>query len=326
MYAITGITGQVGGAVARSLLHAGKPVRAVVRDAAKGEAWKALGCEVALADLSDEAALTAALQGTEAVFLLIPPNFDPSPGFPEIQALAKSLRSALVAAKPGRVVCLSTIGAQATQPNLLNQLGVIEQVLGDLPMPVGFLRAAWFMENAVWDVPAAREGSVPSFLQPLDKPVPMVATADIGGLGAAMLQEQWTGRRVVELEGPNRVTPNEIAAAFAGVLGHPVHMQPVPRHWRTCSGPRACGTRRPGHRCSTASTKAGSRSRARPGRAKPRSTRCLPNWSAAGAEPRFSSSIEAGRGEMAPTQPGRNFFTGFAAGGRPTTSSRVIPD
>jgi hypothetical protein len=41
----------------------------------------------------------------------------------------------------------------------------------------------------------AHDGVVPSFLQPLHKPVPMVATADIGHLAAALLQETWTGRR-----------------------------------------------------------------------------------------------------------------------------------
>ena len=128
MYAITGITGQVGGAVARSLLATGQPVRAVVRDAAKGEAWKARGCEVAVADVAEPAALTAALQGVEAAFLLIPPLFDPAPGFPEVRALAATLHAALLAARPNRLVCLSTIGAQATQPNLLTQLGLIEQI------------------------------------------------------------------------------------------------------------------------------------------------------------------------------------------------------
>ena len=72
------------------------------------------------------------------------------------------------------------------------------------------------MENSRWDVAPAREqGVIPSFLQPLDKPVPMVATADIGKLAAELLQEPWSGHRVVELEGPRRVTPNEIAAHFA---------------------------------------------------------------------------------------------------------------
>jgi len=85
------------------------------------------------------------------------------------------------------------------------------------------------MENCSWDVaPARAQGVIPSFLQPLDKPVAMVATADIGRVAARLLQENWTGRRVVELEGPQRVTPNEIAATFAGLLQRPVRMEVVP--------------------------------------------------------------------------------------------------
>jgi NAD(P)H dehydrogenase (quinone) len=229
MYAITGITGKVGGAAARALIEQGLSVRAVLRDAAKGAAWAARGCEVALADMKDASALTAAFTGVDGVFLLIPPNFDPTPGFPEIRTIIAALTTAIMAARPPKIVCLSTIGAQATQPNLLNQLGLVEQALAALPMPVCFLRAAWFMENATGDVAPAREGVVPSYLQPLDKPVPMVATADIGRLAAALLQEDWSGRRIVELEGPRRVTPHEIAALFAEILGREVRMEPVPR-------------------------------------------------------------------------------------------------
>src|SRR6202035_1638056 len=50
MFAITGITGNVGGEVARNLLAAGRPVRAVVRDLRKGEAWAKLGCDLMGAD------------------------------------------------------------------------------------------------------------------------------------------------------------------------------------------------------------------------------------------------------------------------------------
>jgi NAD(P)H dehydrogenase (quinone) len=230
MYAITGITGQVGGAIARSLLADRRPVRAVLRDSAKAAPWAARGCDIALAAIDDAVALTAAFQGAAGVFLLLPSSFDPAPGFPEVRRIVTAVRAALEAARPAKLVCLSTIGAQAAQPNLLNQLGIMEQMLATLPMPLAFLRPAWFMENAVWDVPAAREsGVIPSFLQPLDKPVPMVATADIARVAAALLQESWSGRRIVELEGPRRVTPNEVAAAFAKILGRPVRMDSVRR-------------------------------------------------------------------------------------------------
>jgi NAD(P)H dehydrogenase (quinone) len=230
MYAVTGITGRVGGVAGRTLLNAGLSVRAVVRDAAKSTAWKERGCEVALADMKDAPALTAAFTGVNGAFVLIPSNFDPTPGLPEVRAIITALTTAIEAAKPPKVVCLSTIGAQATRPNLLNQLGMVEQALGTLPTPVCFVRAAWFMENAVLDVAPARDtGVISSFLQPLEKPVPMVATADVGRVAAEQLQETWTGRRIIELEGPTRVTPNQIAATFAEIFSHPVQAEAVPR-------------------------------------------------------------------------------------------------
>jgi uncharacterized protein YbjT (DUF2867 family) len=163
------------------------------------------------------------------VFFLLPPVFDPSPDFDEARRVIAAVREALMAAQPGKVVSLSTIGAQSTRPNLLQQHTLQEQALGALPLPITFLRAAWFMENSAWDVASARTtGVVPSFLYPLDKPLPMVATADVGEVAADLLQENWQGKRVVELEGA-RVTPNEVAAGLARVLGREVRMQVVPR-------------------------------------------------------------------------------------------------
>jgi NAD(P)H dehydrogenase (quinone) len=230
MFAITGITGNVGGEMARALLAGGKSVRAVVRDVRKGKAWAEQGCEVAVADIGDAAALTEAFRGADGVFLLVPPVFDPSPDFAEARAIAVTLRSALETARPAKVIYLSTIGAQASQTNLLSQHTIIENTLREISMPITFLRPGWFMENSSWDVASARDsGVISSFLQPLDRAVPMVATADIGSLAAQLIQEDWTGSRIVELEGAHRVTPNEIAAAFAKLLDRPVHAEAVPR-------------------------------------------------------------------------------------------------
>ncbi len=235
MFAITGVSGKVGGELARALLAAKRPVRAVVRDARKGAAWAGFGCEVAIADIEDVAALTAAFEGAEGVFVLVPPSFDPMPGFPEARRIAATLKAALEVARPGRVVYLSTIGAQATQTNLLSQHTMIEGVLRELAIPITFLRPGWFMENASWNVTQAKAtGVIPSYLQPLDKPVAMVSIVDIGRVAAGLIQETWSGHRVVELEGPKRVTPNEIAATFAKLLGRAVRMEAVPREtWET---------------------------------------------------------------------------------------------
>jgi NAD(P)H dehydrogenase (quinone) len=244
MFAVTGVTGKVGAAVARSLLSADQPVRAVVRDRSRGAPWAQLGCDIAVADLSDTEALTAAFAGTAGVFAMVPPVFDPAPGFPEATGFINSLRAALGRAKPGGVVALSTVGADALQPNLLNVLGRMEDALGSLPMPVTFLRAAWFMENAAWDTDSAKSGLIQSYLQPLDRAVPMVSTDDVGRAAAALLQERWEGKRVVELEGPQRVSPNALAAALAKALGTPVRAAVVPRdQWESIF--RAQGMKNP---------------------------------------------------------------------------------
>jgi uncharacterized protein YbjT (DUF2867 family) len=244
MFAVTGITGKVGAAVARSLLSADQPVRAVVRDRSKGAPWAQLGCDIAVADVSDTEALTAAFAGTAGVFAMVPPVFDPSPGFPEAMGFIDPLSAALARAKPARVVALSTVGADALQPNLLNVLGRMENAFGTLPIPVTFLRAAWFMENAAWDIDSAKSGLIQSYLQPLDRAVPMVSADDVGRAAAALLQERWEGKRVVELEGPQRVSPNALAAAFAKALGTPVRAEVVPRaQWESIF--RAQGMKNP---------------------------------------------------------------------------------
>jgi len=229
MVAVTGITGKVGGAVARALLDAGLPVRALVRDAVKGAPWAARGCELAVADLGNSAGLAEAFAGVDGAFAMLPPTFDPSPGFSEAEAMIATLRAALAESLPPKLVVLSTVGADATQANLLNQLGLLERALADLPTRISFLRPGWFMENAAADVASASEaGVIRSYLQPFDHAVPMVAAEDVGRTAAALLQEDWAGHRIVELQ-TGRVTPNAIASAFARALGRPVRAEAVPR-------------------------------------------------------------------------------------------------
>jgi uncharacterized protein YbjT (DUF2867 family) len=57
----------------------------------------------------------------------------------------------------------------------------------------------------------------------------MIATADIGHVGANLLRETWDGQRLVELEGPCRYSPNDLAKAFSTALSRPVVAKLVPR-------------------------------------------------------------------------------------------------
>jgi uncharacterized protein YbjT (DUF2867 family) len=127
-------------------------------------------------------------------------------------------------------VHLSSIGAQHDHGlGLIGQLYLLEQQLGRVPIAHAFLRPGWFIENSSRDVAPAREkGVIDSYLQPVDRAVPMVATEDIGRIAAEVLQQQWKGTRVVEIEGPVRVSPLDIAATLGDLLGHPVALNVIP--------------------------------------------------------------------------------------------------
>ncbi|MET4675827.1 MULTISPECIES: NmrA family NAD(P)-binding protein [unclassified Luteibacter] len=229
MFAITAITGRVGGELANTLLGEGHDVRAIVRNEDRGAPWAAKGCEIAVASLEDAEDLTKALTGVEGAFILFPPLYDTDLSFSALQPRIEAVRRALVQAQPRKVVVLSTIGADAKQPNLLNALGKVETALAEVALPITYLRAAWFIENAEWDVAAARdEGILHSYLQPLDRAIPMISTADVGRTAAELLLEDWNGQRVVELEASSRVTPVQMAKALSHALGRSVSAVAVP--------------------------------------------------------------------------------------------------
>jgi NAD(P)H dehydrogenase (quinone) len=231
MFTIVGITGNVGGATAQALLAAGKKVRGIVRDKSKAAHLAKQGVELVTGDVADPESLVKAMQGCEGVFVMNPPNFAPKPGFPEAKAALSNIQAALAKAAPPKAVYLSSIGAQHDHGlGLITQSHMLEEIMGKLPIANAFIRAAWFLENYLWDVPSARESSqIDAYLEPAAKEFPMVATQDIGELAAKTLLESWNGNRVLELEGPKRYSPIEAAKAFAKVLGREVNVRPIPR-------------------------------------------------------------------------------------------------
>jgi uncharacterized protein YbjT (DUF2867 family) len=231
MYAIVGITGRVGSAIAENLLAQGEQIRAIVRNPEKAARWKDRGAEIAVADVDDPTALASAFEGTDGVFLMVPPNFAPVAGFPETRKTLASYHEALAKALPRKAVYLSSIGAEQTSGlGLITSSHLLEQTFVDLPIAHAFLRAGWFMENHAWDVTTAQsEGRIFSNLYPLDRKFSLVATADIGRAGADVLRQEWRGTRYIEVAGPEQYSPNDIARALSSALGRTIEAVAVPR-------------------------------------------------------------------------------------------------
>ena len=229
MFAVMGITGNVGGAVAGTLLQHGKKVRAIVRDSAKARTWEAQGVEIVTSNYDDH--LITAFSGADGVFVMIPPNMVPEPGFPDSVVRIAAIKKAILAVKPPRAVFLSSWGSEKTSGlGLIAPNHILEQELGDTGVPSAFLRPAWFMENLVYSLSAARStGNYFSFYQPLERPYAMVATKDVGKIGAQTMLQDWQGSRVIEISGPTSYSSNDAAAALGAAIGRPIAAVAVPR-------------------------------------------------------------------------------------------------
>ncbi|MBA3396500.1 MAG: NmrA family NAD(P)-binding protein [Deltaproteobacteria bacterium] len=229
MYVIAGVSGNTGSVVADTLLAAKQPVRVIVRDAARGEPWKAKGAEVAIASLDDRAALARALTGAQGAYLLIPPNGWTETSIPAgRKRLSDAIAGAVQDARPGHVVLLSSAGAQhASGTGPVQYIHPIETALRASGVPSTFLRAGFFMEN--WG--ATLKGAIESgtLYYALATRIPQVATGDIGKTVARLLVEgPPAGARVVNLAGPADLTLEDVAAALAKITGKPIAAVSVP--------------------------------------------------------------------------------------------------
>lgn len=231
MFAVLGATGQVGGAVLRTLTSHGLPVCAISRDAGKAEALRAAGAEIVVADAHDADALAVAFAGADGAFVMNPPSYASPDMFADAERVAAAIGEAALRAGLPKLVCLSSVGAHRPErQGNIRTTRILEQALSALSIPTAFVRAAWFMENWSGTIAVAREkGVVPSFLHPLDRAIPMVGTADIGRVCAESLIQSWSGRRIVELEGPSDYTPIDVAAAISSLLAKPVRAIAAPR-------------------------------------------------------------------------------------------------
>lgn len=222
MHVVVGANGRAGGEVALALLECGEAVRVVLRRKEQGAKWTALGAEVAIASIEDAGAMADALKSAAGAFLLNPPPVSGDP-FVRTEELGAALADAAKRARLPKAVILSSIGAQhASGTGVIATLNRFEALLDKVAPATAFLRSGYFVETWSEVVKAVLTESVlPTFLEPSQK-IPMVSTIDVGRAAASVLCEEWTGKRVVELSGPQDRSAGDVASAFTEVLGRPV--------------------------------------------------------------------------------------------------------
>ena len=222
--AVTGATGQQGGAVARKLLADGWKVRALTRDLNKPAAQElaSLGAEVVAGDMDQRAELEAAFQGVYGVFSV--QNFWlPTVGFEGEIRQGKNVAEAAKAAGVHHLVYSSVGAAQRGMGQKhFESKWLIEQHIQSLDIPYTILRPAAFFENFNWERAAILNGTFNAIGLRPEKERQLVAVEDIAVFVALAFAQpdQYLGK-TIELSG-DALTESQIAETFASVIGRPV--------------------------------------------------------------------------------------------------------
>jgi uncharacterized protein YbjT (DUF2867 family) len=229
MFAILGATGKTGGCAADALIRLGKRVRVVVRSAEKGEAWKAKGADVAVADVDDAEALAGTLRGVEGAYMIVPRNFAVDDVLESRKRCIDSLARAVLDSGIDHVVFMSSVGAQhASGTGLIESLYYAEQRFADIEADITFVRGSYFLENWEPDLAALRAGNVVNTFLRANHKIPQVSVRDLGAMIADFLVHRHSGHRVIECTGPADWSPAEVAQAMETVTCKPIELKEWP--------------------------------------------------------------------------------------------------
>ena len=228
MIAVTGATGQQGGAVARKLLADGWKVRALTRDLNKPAAQDlaSAGAELVAGDMDSLSELDAAFKGVHGVFSV--QNFWlPNVGFEGEIRQGKNVADAAKDAGVQHLV-YSSVGAahRGMGQKHFESKWMIEQHIQALDIPYTIFRPAAFFENFNWEQAAISNGIFNAIGLRPDKERQLIAVDDIAVFTALAFANpnDYLGK-TIELAG-DALTEAQLAETFSKVIGRPVQLTP----------------------------------------------------------------------------------------------------
>lgn len=237
MITVFGATGLVGGQVCATLAARGAGVRAAVRGSSSPEKVAALrdaGVDVVQADLRDVASLDAACAGADAVISTVSSMpFAYDPGVNDIQTTdldgMTSLVDAASRAGVGHFVYVSFSANLDLDFPLARAKRAVEQHLVDSGLAYTILHPSFFMD--VWLSPAVGfdpgSGTVTIYGDGT-QPISYIEAGDVAAFAVESLSVPRGRNAVLELGGPEAMSPLEVTAVFEAAGGTPLARQFVP--------------------------------------------------------------------------------------------------
>lgn len=218
MILVSGATGNVGGALVEALQAAGRPVRALSRQA-RQHPWPG-GVEGAVGDLDEPTSLRDALDGVRGLFLL-----SGYAGTAELLAAGRDAGLQRVVLLSSGAVTDADLDAPAPSTNAIVAYNVeAERTLRASGLAWTVLRPSGFHSNALRWRPQLAVGEVIRGPWP-DVPIASIDPADIAAVAAVALTTGGYHGRALRLTGPEALVPAQRVARLGEVLGRPLRFE-----------------------------------------------------------------------------------------------------
>lgn len=158
----TGSLGNVAKRLVKKLIATGQEVTVISTNDERKSEIEALGAKAMVGSIMDEAFLTAAFSGADAVYTMLPPSMGPSNMIQNIADAGKAYANAVKAAGVKRVVMLSSVGADAAEgTGPVQGVHHVERILQELDgVNVTVLRSGFFYINFLRDIPLLKSKGI----------------------------------------------------------------------------------------------------------------------------------------------------------------------
>lgn len=220
---VTGSLGNVSQPLTQALVAQGHAVTVVSSQPARRVAIEALGATAAIGSVADADFLAAAFTGADAVYLMVPPNFQEPDQPAYYSRLGRSYAQAVRQAGVGRVVYLSSWGADldhGTGPILGSHAG--EAIMRGLPgVALTLLRPTSFYTNLYGFIGMIKAQGFMGANYGGDDRVSMVHPRDIATAAAEELTTPASVGERVRYVASEDCTCAEAARVLGAAIGHP---------------------------------------------------------------------------------------------------------
>ena len=220
---VTGSLGNTGKPLAQELIEKGHAVTIISSNAGRQGDIEAMGAKAAIGSLQDAEFLASAFAGADAVYAIVPPNFDTLDSRAHYRDIGNSYAQAIGQAGVKRVVHLSSWGAELDKgTGYIVGSHEVEGILNALPADVAVthLRAGFIYYNLYHFTGAIKNaGFIASNYGGGDVLV-LVAPRDIAAVAAQELQRPATGKNARYVASDER-TADEVARVLGAAIGKP---------------------------------------------------------------------------------------------------------